>query len=1358
MNKKFLQFGLFRLRILVFLFLGVAVISDPVFAREDSLEPGTGIIRSASEIDYPPFCLVDANNEANGFSVELLRASLKAMGREVSFQTGTWEVVKGLLEKGEVQVLPLVGRTPEREPSFDFTFPYMTLHGAIVVRKGTRDIRNLKDLKGRTVAVMKGDNAEEFLKREDRGILIRPTTTYYEALKGLSEGLYDAVVVQRLVAIRLIQQTGLNNIEIINQPVEGFRQDFCFAVKEGDRDMLSLLNEGLSLVMADGTYSYLHAKWFAALELPTHRRFVIGGDENYPPYEYLDEKGKPAGYNVDLTRAIARATGLDIEIRLGPWAEIRDDVARGEVDALQGLFYSPERDLTFDFTPPHIVNHCVAVIRKGEGNPPASLTDLADQRIVVQAGDIMHDFAMENGLKDQLAVVDSQEQALLDLSRGKYDCALVSRLTALYWIKKDGLKNLTVGQHPLLSPEYCYAVPQNHRALLAQLSEGLKVLDESGEYRRIYEKWMGMYPDSPLDLVTILRNGAKIIAPLVVLLLVILLWTWSLRRQVAVRTEELRKSEEQYRLLADNTMDMICTLNDELGITYVNPACYPILGYSPEEMVGNSVEKYCDEKTFAKMVFVMKGGMVKGVKSQGTIFEVELIRKDGGIVPMEIQGRLIFGEHGKPLKIQGVARDITERKKAEEALGHQDRLLREMGSIAKIGGWEFDPATGRGTWTEQTARIHDLDPKDETNVELGISFYQEESREKIEEAVQEAIELGKSYDLELELISAKGVHKWVRTMGKPRMENGKVVRIRGSFQDITERMQFRQRIEHLNRVLRAIRDVNHLIVHERNPQRLIEEGCRLLVDNRGYASALIILIDEKGEIQTWAQAGMGPAFEAMAQRISNGVLPACCAFVRETDQAFGIEDRPGKCGECPLAEPYAGLDALVIRLCHGNSVFGFLIASIAQGLASDPEEKSLFSEIAGDLAYALHALGAEKAHEETERQRKSLEDQLIQAQKMESVGRLAGGVAHDFNNMLSVILGYTEIALEKALPDGPMIPDLIEIQKAATRSADITRQLLAFARQQTISPRMMDLNETVESMLKMLRRLMGEDIDLAWMPGLNLWPVNMDPSQVDQILANLVVNARDAISGVGKVIIETANVDLDEAYCADRPGFVPGEYVMLGVSDNGSGMDLKVQKLIFEPFFTTKEMGKGTGLGLATVYGIVKQNNGFINVYSEPGAGTTFKIYFPRLSGKTLSTLDETEVAAALPRGDETVLLVEDEVVILKMGKRMLETLGYRVLASSSPVKALEMVQKHSEDLHILITDVVMPEMNGRDLSRELKKFHPGIATLFMSGYTANVIAHQGVLDAGVYFIQKPFSKKDLAMKVRLVLDENQNG
>lgn len=388
-------------------------------------------------------------------------------------------------------------------------------------------------------------------------------------------------------------------------------------------------------------------------------------------------------------------------------------------------------------------------------------------------------------------------------------------------------------------------------------------------------------------------------------------------------------------------------------------------------------------------------------------------------------------------------------------------------------------------------------------------------------------------------------------------------------------------------------------------------------------------------------------------------------------------------------------------------------------------------------------------------EREHLQSQLNQAQKMESVGRLAGGVAHDFNNMLGAILGYTEMALERVDPAHPLHADLLQIRKAAERSADLTRQLLAFARKQTIMPKVLNLNETVGGMIKILRRLIGEEVELVWQPGAEIWPVRMDPSQIDQILANLCVNARDAIVGTGKIVIETGTVVFDQTHCAGHLEFVPGDFVMLSVSDTGCGMDKAIQSKLFEPFFTTKEIGKGTGLGLATVYGIVKQNNGFIDVYSESGLGSAFKIYLPRHIGKAVQARKES-AENPTRHGHETVLLVEDEPTILKMGTSMLERLGYQVVAAATPGEALRLAEKRLGEIHLLMTDVVMPEMDGRSLAKKLLTLYPTIKSLFMSGYTANVIAHHGVLDEGVQFIQKPFSMKELASKLREVLAQEE--
>ena len=385
-------------------------------------------------------------------------------------------------------------------------------------------------------------------------------------------------------------------------------------------------------------------------------------------------------------------------------------------------------------------------------------------------------------------------------------------------------------------------------------------------------------------------------------------------------------------------------------------------------------------------------------------------------------------------------------------------------------------------------------------------------------------------------------------------------------------------------------------------------------------------------------------------------------------------------------------------------------------------------------------------------ERENLQEQLKQSQKMESVGRLAGGVAHDFNNMLGVILGHAEIALDQVKPSHPIHLDLIEIKKAAERSALLTRQLLAFARKQVIQPRVINLNETITGMLKMLRRMIGENISLDWKPAKDLWPVRMDPSQVDQLLANLCVNARDAIKDTGRILIGTKTAIIDDAFCASHKEFIPGEFVVLTFSDDGCGMEREIIEKIFEPFYTTKAVGTGTGLGLATVYGAVKQNNGFITVYSEPEHGTIFKIFLPRHVEELEDAHAEIEEEADR-KGSESILLVEDEPAVLKLTTSMLETLGYKVRAAGSGDEAMKLAGKKTEEIHLLITDVIMPGMNGRELAERLRAVFPEMKCLFISGYTADFIAQRGVLGEGTCFIQKPFSKKNLSFKVREALD-----
>jgi len=388
-------------------------------------------------------------------------------------------------------------------------------------------------------------------------------------------------------------------------------------------------------------------------------------------------------------------------------------------------------------------------------------------------------------------------------------------------------------------------------------------------------------------------------------------------------------------------------------------------------------------------------------------------------------------------------------------------------------------------------------------------------------------------------------------------------------------------------------------------------------------------------------------------------------------------------------------------------------------------------------------------------EQRRLQAQLMQAQKMEAVGRLAGGVAHDFNNLLTVIISYSDLLLEDLGRDDPKREDVAAVRKAAEGAAALTHQLLAFSRQQVLQPKVLDVNATVASTEKLLRRLIGEDIQLVAKLGSGLGSVKADPGQIEQVIMNLAVNARDAMPAGGQLTIETANVEMDEAYVRGHPLAQPGRYVMLAVSDTGTGMDEQTKAHIFEPFFTTKELGKGTGLGLATVYGIVKQSGGFIWLYSEPGHGTSFKIYMPRVDE---SAERATPAAAApLPRGTETILVVEDAPAVRAVTRQVLERQGYTVLEAPNGGAALVLATKHHGPIHLLLTDVVMPGVNGRQLAEQLARPRPDMMVLFTSGYTDDSVVRHGVLESGIAYLQKPFTPDGVARKVREVLDSSRD-
>ncbi len=1018
---------------------------------------------------------------------------------------------------------------------------------------------------------------------------------------------------------------------------------------------------------------------------------LLLGDKDYPPLSYLED-GKAAGFEVDVAAALSRALGRPIHVVLMDWRLAQEKVLQGEADGLVDLGMTEERRQKFAFSDSFVTHSYGLFVRSGP-NSLHGADELHGRRVGVTAGGLPRRH-LEQHSDAELVLIDNYDDGFERLSSGAIDAVAADTWVAAYTIERHRLRNITLAGVPFAISSAGIAVRKDHADELTAINLGLRRMKADGTLARIQARWR------PQEMMFLSRQrfewvvGVTAAGVVTLVLVTMALWVFTLKKQIRERRAveaELRENKER--------LDVALAAG-EMGVwRWHGPTDDAVLDANLNRILG--LDRETSPRALEAFLALAHPEDRVAVRAEidraicerdGYSKEFRVIRTDGCVRWVRARGRAFFAPSGEFSYLAGAAFDVTDHRQAEAA--HRD---------------SEEKFTRAFRASPDAIAISDMGP--EGLLEVNDRFEEVTGYTRAEVLGRTISDLG--------MVDAEIRQTWyslLRETGRIRDFEYELRRKDGRLATLVMSAE-RIEVGGKPRVLSVSRDVTDRKLAEEALHRT-EAKYRELVEN---ANDIVFTVDPEGYCLSLNRAG------------------------REISGYVG-QQGPVHLKQLVSADDAETASRHLQRVLAGEDVPVFEIDMLQRQGTRVRMEVSVRPIYEDGRPVAAQGIARDVTA------RKELEQQLRQAQKMDAVGRLAAGVAHDFNNLLTIILGNCEIGARRLAPEDPLRATLHDIQTAADRAASLTGQLLAFSRRQIIQPRPVDLNEVVADIRRMITRLIGEDINVQFDPAVGLWAVHADPGQLQQVIVNLCVNARDAMPHGGRLTIETRNLTFDAAHVESGARVPAGDFVMLAVSDTGVGMDAETRERLFEPFFTTKAAGKGTGLGLATVYGIVKQGGGFVFVDSQPGAGAAFRVLLPRTS------VERVEPSLETPReepagGHETVMLVEDENDVRELFSDFLTSQGYRVVAARSADAALDLSRGLSTAPALLVTDIVMPGMNGRALADQLRSSYPRLKVLYVSGYTDDALIRRGVLPSGTDFLQKPFSLAALAKKLRDLVD-----